>query len=53
MSKKIIAQVVNTVKFKKIDGTLMLLENNLSWKPARGDAKMFQCPYSEIKGLLD
>lgn len=49
-SEKVLGKVKNTVKFKKEDGTFSLLTNRLTWHSSSGDAKTFQCVYSDIKG---
>lgn len=48
-SEKVLGKVKNTVKFKKADGTFSLLTNRLTWHSSSGDAKTFQCVYSDIK----
>ena len=39
------AKIPDTVKYKKVDGTLMLLENEISWAPSAkvGGGKGFTC----------
>lgn len=48
-SIKVKAKIADTVKYKKIDGSLMLLENEVSWVPCGGSGKRFRCLYSDIK----
>ncbi|XP_065647449.1 general transcription factor IIH subunit 1 isoform X1 [Hydra vulgaris] len=49
MSEKTVACIANTVRYKKIDGTLSLLSNKITWSATNGVGKNFQCLYSEIK----
>ena len=51
-SIKVKAKVGDTVKYKKVDGTLLLLENEVSWVACGGLGKKFRCLYSDIKGIF-
>lgn len=46
-STKLKAKIADTVKYKKTDGTLMLLEEEVCWVGVGG--KRFTCLYSDIK----
>ena len=48
---KIKAKIADTVNYKKVSGSLMLLDNQLLWQPSAGTAggKRFTCLYSDIK----
>ena len=50
MSEAVLARS-NCVRYKKIDGTLEVLKNELKWKSQDGHGRQFQCLYSDIKGI--
>lgn len=47
---RILIEVKNDVKFKKIEGSLRLLKNKLTWTQKDESTPKIEILYSEIKG---
>ena len=47
---KLLLEVKNDVKFKKIEGSLRLLKSKLVWIQKGAETPKFECHYADIKG---